>query len=121
MPPFPAGENPENDAARIEQLLRLGAHAILGGGEGGAGGGDAAGEDKGFAGEDIDQVCSKTFSNVQWEFQQATWHFESPVWLQDRQQHWLAPAWHVSSCRIVSAHMWIAVAQGHDAACMSWA
>lgn len=64
MPPFLAGENPENDAARIEQLLRLGAHAILGGGEGGAAGGDAAGEDKGFAGEDIDQVCSQTHSQM---------------------------------------------------------
>lgn len=50
-----AGENPENDAARIEQLLRLGAHAIMQGGEAGAGG-EAAAEDKGFAAEDIEQV-----------------------------------------------------------------
>lgn len=59
---WPAGDNPENDAARIEQLLRLGAHAIMQGGEEGAagGGGEAAGEDKGFAAEDIEQVRGDT-------------------------------------------------------------
>jgi hypothetical protein len=45
-----AGENPENDAARIEQLLRLGAHAIAGGGD------EEQAEDKGMAAEGIDQV-----------------------------------------------------------------
>jgi hypothetical protein len=45
-----AGDNPENDAARIEQLLRLGAHAIAGGGE------EEQAEDKGMAAEGIDQV-----------------------------------------------------------------
>lgn len=64
-----AGDNPENDAARIEQLLRLGAHAILqGAGEGaacGAGGGvEAAGEDKGFAAEDIEQVRHTRWQEV---------------------------------------------------------
>lgn len=60
------GDNPENDAARIEQLLRLGAHAIMqGGGEGGGGSGggagEAAGEEKGFAAEDIEQVGPWTY------------------------------------------------------------
>lgn len=49
-----AGDNPENDAARIEQLLKLGAHAFT---DPAAGAGEHA-EDKGMATEDIDQVCS---------------------------------------------------------------
>lgn len=61
------GDNPENDAARIEQLLRLGAHAIMqGGGEGGGGSGGGAGEaaveEKGFAAEDIEQVGPWAYS-----------------------------------------------------------
>ncbi|WIA09219.1 hypothetical protein OEZ85_008629 [Tetradesmus obliquus] len=47
-----AGENPENDAARIEQLLRLGAHAIAAGAE------EEAAEDKGMAAEGIDQILA---------------------------------------------------------------
>lgn len=57
--PHDAGDNPENDAARIEQLLRHGAHALLstdegGGGDGGGDGG--GGEERGMAAEGIDQV-----------------------------------------------------------------
>jgi hypothetical protein len=59
-----AGDNPENDAARIEQLLRLGAHALLGeepapttaaAGEG-EGGAEGAAPASGFAAEGIDEV-----------------------------------------------------------------
>jgi hypothetical protein len=52
------GDNPENDAARIEQLLRLGAHAIMAEEEAGAEGQgqQGAAEEKGMAAEGIEQV-----------------------------------------------------------------
>lgn len=60
-----AGDNPENDAARIAQLLKQGAHALAEDGDGGAGaggsGGGAAGAGGGgggFAAEGIEQILS---------------------------------------------------------------
>ena len=50
------GDNPENDAARIEQLLRLGAHAIMADEEAGGEGQHGAAEEKGMAAEGIEQV-----------------------------------------------------------------
>lgn len=48
---FAAGTDPEADSARIADLLRNGAHGLLGDAEAGAKKGEA------FAGEDINQVC----------------------------------------------------------------
>lgn len=49
------GDNPENDAQRIAELLRLGAHALAGGAEPAADG-DADMAQQGMASEDIEQV-----------------------------------------------------------------
>jgi hypothetical protein len=61
LPPKPRppakGDNPENDAARIAQLLKQGAHALGDeGAGGGGGGGGGAGADGGFASEGIEQI-----------------------------------------------------------------
>jgi hypothetical protein len=76
--PPPPGDNPENDAARIAQLLKQGAHALAdddgpggggGGGcgaEGGGGGGGGGGGAKGFATEDIEQVGGAAWGGARW-------------------------------------------------------
>lgn len=48
-----SGDNPENDAARIMKLLKDGAHAFANDNNAEA---DGAGEEKGMAQENIDQV-----------------------------------------------------------------
>eukprot|EP00878_Enallax_costatus_P046663 GHUV01056913.1.p1 GENE.GHUV01056913.1~~GHUV01056913.1.p1 ORF type:complete len:503 (+),score=214.95 GHUV01056913.1:285-1793(+) len=53
-----AGDNPENDAARIMKLLKDGAHAFAGEADAAAAGDAAGGEEKGMAQEDIDQILA---------------------------------------------------------------